>query len=140
MNRTLSSIMMMMMMMIICVEHENYTCTYLYLPRYLRPVLLNCRATNLFGNVEISLILFRRDVFDTMSIESKRVSEQESKREERCLGSLCSKEVDFRITFFFFFFFFSFLLARIVYVCDYVPRVYSMEMHSFILREGKMKR
>lgn len=49
MNRTLSS-SMMMIMMIICVEHENYTCTYLYLARYLarylRLVLLNCRATN----------------------------------------------------------------------------------------------
>lgn len=43
MNRTLSFIMMMMM---ICVEHENYRCTYLYLARYLRLVLLNCRATN----------------------------------------------------------------------------------------------
>lgn len=33
MNRTLSFIMMMMMLMMICVEHENYKCTYLYLAR-----------------------------------------------------------------------------------------------------------
>lgn len=32
MNRTLSSSMMMIMMMI-CVEHENYRCTYLYLAK-----------------------------------------------------------------------------------------------------------
>lgn len=53
----------------------------MYLPvptlaRYLRLVgTSQLSGDELFGNVEISLILFRRDVFDTMSVESKRVSE-----------------------------------------------------------------